>query len=1260
MVAHRQSMLRTIPTLWLLMWSNIQPLVVATPPPSASEACTTSLASGSCSSSSEHGASLLQVQSRMGKIEAKNHRKYYYQSAKDKCVICTEIEKEVQEQVTKTVVTQMETATSKLEKEIMHQLLVRHNSTMDQLDKFVEDQISADLENEGKIQDLEDKLEKEFVENGVVTKLETRLSTIETRLATLEGQMKEVTETIDLINTDVADLRSRTSTFVNETKIKIKNMATLIKESTDKSETQVLKEVSLLIQKTSQTFSETILKKTEDRIATSVSETLVKVERIVSEAIDHEKEVHEEERSEMKEKLTKSWEKITTIVKELKTAIEGGNKATVENAQEIKSVKDSIRGVALAAAKKVVGEHAKNTATTINDLKGRLEDLDAFVEEEADAAMQRDEDIIELAKLMQESEQAMLEKTQEFIKKETDAVKNAISSDAAKKLELEIANVKSTSSEEAEAIEKVIAQMKKLNTTVSEEKELRLQNSKAISILREQETAIKVFIGDVKTEIKNHKESSHKKIMEQVKILMDDAQSSTIQKAKELSVKEMMTQITTVRTSVETKLETSITIIKESAKAEQENHEAESKKMQEKIAALKKIVSSNTEITSQLSADQKGLSDAVDALVDAVDDGDAKHAKAAEDIELLNEFIEKVAATAGDQRDKFPTKEEVSKLEAAVTQVNAKVVAIGDRLQKETEQREASILAIEDRVTANEEHLDEIEGTIIDTSQDIVDIATLLKEIDQEQANIESEAVKAALGAVKGMVEETTETVLQENMAKVKGEAEVMISQVQKTIQTLNKAVDAESALRQKADAKIEALKKKVVELSNSLDQKADKKSVDTITQTVTHIQNSIRKEKEVRSSSEKEMSMVKQAMVSLYRRTEKASKEVKHTKEVKVVHTVHHEHKIKSTERVTAIANKVKQTEAQVTADITKLTSLTTQVKSTLAQDEQARLKSDANLKILEEETMELFEKISKNDNNINALEEEIQSRIMSLSEMLNDISVTMQVSQESSSKDLARMDKMLHSLLTDLSAEQTARRQGDSEAEASIMARVRVLIEEMVAAHEKSVTESKSSSSSSSCKCNSVTDENGVTTKKCIKDGEEVASCGIEGWKPSIGSIPQIASDSGTGGLPIPSVSVTKSSSSSSKSSSTSTKCECKMEFDAVAGDMKRSCTKDGQAVDESACPMPEITDLDNLDSLFKDAKKVETSCDCEVTMKDDGTLGKVCYKNGEEVKESDCPNSEAQSLGEPDNMPSLEDMMAGGGGGGGNLADLMKADD
>merc|ERR1719375_1826636 len=155
-------------------------------------------------------------------------------------------------------------------------------------------------------------------------------------------------------------------------------------------------------------------------------------------------------------------------------------------------------------------------------------------------------------------------------------------------------------------------------------------------------------------------------------------------------------------------------------------------------------------------------------------------------------------------------------------------------------------------------------------------------------------------------------------------------------------------------------------------------------------------------------MEIIKQAMVTLFKRTEAKEKEVKHTKEIHQVHHVHHTHRVASTTRITAVSKRVQQVEAAASAKISRLSTYITEVKAKLQSDEAARLKSDAVLNTLQEQTLALFKKVAVNSGKVESLDAKITERIESLSAMLSEISVKIQVSQQSSKQDLTRMDKM------------------------------------------------------------------------------------------------------------------------------------------------------------------------------------------------------------------------------------------------------------
>merc|ERR1719379_1817781 len=118
---------------------------------------------------------------------------------------------------------------------------------------------------------------------------------------------------------------------------------------------------------------------------------------------------------------------------------------------------------------------------------------------------------------------------------------------------------------------------------------------------------------------------------------------------------------------------------------------------------------------------------------------------------------------------------------------------------------------------------------------------------------------------------------------------------------------------------------------------------------------------------------MIKQAMSTLFKKTESKNREIRRTKEVHQTHHVHHVHNVESTERVDAVKKRMQEAEADATAEITKLSKYITEVKSKLASDEAARLKSDADLTILQEQVLVLFKKVQTNTDKLNDLDAKI-----------------------------------------------------------------------------------------------------------------------------------------------------------------------------------------------------------------------------------------------------------------------------------------------
>merc|ERR1719262_477844 len=108
-----------------------------------------------------------------------------------------------------------------------------------------------------------------------------------------------------------------------------------------------------------------------------------------------------------------------------------------------------------------------------------------------------------------------------------------------------------------------------------------------------------------------------------------------------------------------------------------------------------------------------------------------------------------------------------------------------------------------------------------------------------------------------------------------------MMEQAQKTVEVLQNKLKEEQEKREKADEEMKKMQQVLVSLTRTLDEKADSKSIEHISNTLTTIQSVVRSEQTSRSTSEKQIKMIKAAMTTLLHRTERKEKEVHVVREV-------------------------------------------------------------------------------------------------------------------------------------------------------------------------------------------------------------------------------------------------------------------------------------------------------------------------------------------------------------------------------------------
>merc|ERR1719387_853847 len=120
----------------------------------------------------------------------------------------------------------------------------------------------------------------------------------------------------------------------------------------------------------------------------------------------------------------------------------------------------------------------------------------------------------------------------------------------------------------------------------------------------------------------------------------------------------------------------------------------------------------------------------------------------------------------------------------------------------------------------------------------------------------------------------------------------------------------------------------------------------------------------------------------------------------------------------------------------IDKVDSFVRQFHERLLKEEKSMLESKVDIESLTSQTRTLFQRTLENAQRINTIEAEMNEKLTALKEEVSEVSVRLQASTQSSKSDLTRMDRMLQQLMSDLSAEVTSRKAGDTQAASATLA--------------------------------------------------------------------------------------------------------------------------------------------------------------------------------------------------------------------------------
>jgi chromosome segregation ATPase len=308
------------------------------------------------------------------------------------------------------------------------------------------------------------------------------------------------------------------------------------------------------------------------------------------------------------------------------------------------------------------------------------------------------------------------------------------------------------------------------------------------------------MIIEVESELVVQKTSTMKETMIQVRELLVVAQKEAVAEAKEVSVSEMMEHISSVKTSVEKKLERAVTKLKDGMKESSKEQKERQDRMEERMTKIKETVVTMKETSSETNVIVKEMQGGMRELKESVDISKKQNAQHEKDANELTRRLEQSLKRITKVENNMVDISALEDLQGLVMDANSKVSTISSRLDKEIEERESAVKSVTKRITANEEHLIEIEDSLSATDKDLHEVAEIMKEMRVDQSKIKDESVKAALKSVSSLVKETTEKVVETQLVKVREETSELSKQFKSSVTKLKKEMTSEQSTRQESD----------------------------------------------------------------------------------------------------------------------------------------------------------------------------------------------------------------------------------------------------------------------------------------------------------------------------------------------------------------------------------------------------------------------------------------------------------------------------
>merc|ERR1719443_2155502 len=234
---------------------------------------------------------------------------------------------------------------------------------------------------------------------------------------------------------------------------------------------------------------------------------------------------------------------------------------------------------------------------------------------------------------------------------------------------------------------------------------------------------MKEMVTQVSADLVVQKETVMKETMRKAQELVKQSQLAIMEEVKGASMREMMEHIEEHRIKVRQELQKTVTVLQEGIQKDAEEQKRSSEKMSSRVDLLVGRLAKRDKAAGKAKEQLQQLEDSVAEVKETVKQGEKQRAKHSKDAAKLKNQIEKMLGQIDATKDKMADADSISELQSFILKVSSKVNTASEQIDQEVADRQKSLEGIAERVTANEEHVEQITDDLDMTDEDIGSLA---------------------------------------------------------------------------------------------------------------------------------------------------------------------------------------------------------------------------------------------------------------------------------------------------------------------------------------------------------------------------------------------------------------------------------------------------------------------------------------------------------------------------------------------------------